>query len=199
MAVYQAEQKLWESSGQGRSDHPHHRPPPGILRNGRKTVASRGVNHRACRPLVRTQAPTHTGCFSVSTSRHETNSQHVEPWLTTNCAGKTGKKAGNEILKCVLPQSSKSTSIVMTHIVSYCAQWWIIIKVYALNQHHPAPYLLLLLDYSLLSDWQQTNKGGGGGGGSAGSGSNINLIKTQILGKLRQNTNLKINQRMKSW
>lgn len=169
MLGFQAELQLWESSGRGRSDHPHHRPPPGILRNGRKTVASRGVNHRACRPLVRTQAPTHTGCFSVSTSRHETNSQHVEPWLTTNCAGKTGKKAGNEILKCVLPQSSKSTSIVMTHIVSYCAQWSIVL---GLNQPHPAPHLGLLVDSSLLSDWQQINKEGGG--------SNINLIKTQI-------------------
>lgn len=56
--------------------------------------------------------------------------------------------------------------------------------------------------YSVLSDlsvWKHINKeGGGGGGGDGGSGSNIKLIKTQILGKFNQNTNLKINQGTKS-
>ena len=58
--------------------------------------------------------------------------------------------------------------------------------------------LLVTILFCQTSVWQQINKEGGGGGDDGGSGSNIKLIKTQILGKFNQNTNLKINQGTKS-
>ena len=97
------------------------------------------VNHQARWPVVRaSNTDRHRMLFSFDFQTRN----NFPTCGALAVRGKTGKKAGNEILKCVLPPSAESRSLViMSQIV------WVIDSFRLRSSTpRPAPQLVLLVD-----------------------------------------------------